>query len=256
MRRTPLSYRPAFTLIELLVVVGVIGVIISILLPSLAKARTQSKLTVCGSNLRQIATTIHAYAMDQRGHIPVGPNSDMFPFPGAPIWNRWASNQVWIGSLKTGNALGVMTPKPLPTTNLLFCPDDNSDDIPKEMGNTAFKMDADAYCSYLYRQFDETTSGRLDNLGRNSLGLPANALALDVNSLGGIKIRVNHRAAWVNIVYRDGHAARFAHRKDALALRAQDYASFPVSIARRLDEILCVADYSLRGLPENTPPLP
>jgi prepilin-type N-terminal cleavage/methylation domain-containing protein len=61
----PRKFR-GFTLIELLVVVAIIAVLIAILLPSLGRAREQSKTVKCAANLRSIyqAVTIYETAFD------------------------------------------------------------------------------------------------------------------------------------------------------------------------------------------------
>lgn len=61
-----------FTLVELLVVIGIIGLLISILLPSLNRARQMSKGLVCSSNLRQIGTALQMYVNENKGWAPRG----------------------------------------------------------------------------------------------------------------------------------------------------------------------------------------
>ena len=65
-----LMKRRKFTLIELLVVVAIIGILASMLLPSLAKAREASKVAVCISNQSQIFTAISMYADDNNSFMP------------------------------------------------------------------------------------------------------------------------------------------------------------------------------------------
>jgi len=60
----------AFTLIELLVVIAIIALLISILLPSLSRARELSKRTVCSANLRGIGQAFYLYAQDDPGVFP------------------------------------------------------------------------------------------------------------------------------------------------------------------------------------------
>lgn len=64
------AHRSAFTLVELLVVMGIIAVLISILLPSLAAARVAANRTQTLSNLRQIGMAMSMYENDYRGKRP------------------------------------------------------------------------------------------------------------------------------------------------------------------------------------------
>lgn len=56
--------KKAFTLVELLVVISIIALLLSILMPSLSRAREQGKSVVCKSNLRQIGLATALYLND------------------------------------------------------------------------------------------------------------------------------------------------------------------------------------------------
>lgn len=62
--------RSAFTLVELLVVIGIIAVLISILLPTLAGARQEAVSAQCLSQLKQIGNAAMMYANDNNGWFP------------------------------------------------------------------------------------------------------------------------------------------------------------------------------------------
>jgi prepilin-type N-terminal cleavage/methylation domain-containing protein/prepilin-type processing-associated H-X9-DG protein len=62
--------RKGFTLVELLVVIGIIALLISILLPSLNKARSAAKAATCLSNCRQMGTAWTMYLSDSKGGLP------------------------------------------------------------------------------------------------------------------------------------------------------------------------------------------
>ena len=59
-----------FTLVELLVVISIIALLISLMLPSLRKAREIAKTTVCLSNMRQMGISLTTYAFENNDYIP------------------------------------------------------------------------------------------------------------------------------------------------------------------------------------------
>ncbi len=60
----------AFTLVELLVVVAMIGILSSLLLPSLARTKSQAQGAFCQNNARQLILGCLMYCDDSRGFFP------------------------------------------------------------------------------------------------------------------------------------------------------------------------------------------
>lgn len=61
----------AFTLLELVLVVAIITILVSLLLPSFAKAKMRADRVKCVNNLKQIGIAFHLFANDHRGHLPM-----------------------------------------------------------------------------------------------------------------------------------------------------------------------------------------
>ena len=60
-----------FTLIELLVVIAIISLLVSILLPSLSKARSLARMAVCSMQLNGLGTATALYMADNNDSYPV-----------------------------------------------------------------------------------------------------------------------------------------------------------------------------------------
>lgn len=69
------EFKRGFTLIELLVIIAIIALLLSILGPSLKKAKETGMRTVCQSNLRSLAQCMQLYTNDNDSEVPCGETS-------------------------------------------------------------------------------------------------------------------------------------------------------------------------------------
>lgn len=83
--------RRGFTLIELLVVIAIIGLLMSLLVPSLSRARGNAKTAVCASNMRGLMQAVYLYAND---------NKDRLVSAGLAHGGSGNEHAAWINTLK------------------------------------------------------------------------------------------------------------------------------------------------------------
>ncbi len=141
--------RKGFTLIELMVVVLIIGLLISILLPSLGQAMEAARQAQCAANLKGFGNTFKIYASQNNGSYPSLQQGKMFD----GITDMAVANGV-----DTQGSLWLMIVAKMTAPEAVICPSDK--------GARAFSKNKDGTAAVADNPFPEVnTSGTEDTNG-------------------------------------------------------------------------------------------
>lgn len=105
------SVGSAFTLVELLVVVAVIGILASMLLPALARAKTKAQGIGCINNLRQLQFCWLSYCGDFNDALPANSVTTPQLQPRAQMAstsNSWVAGNAWSDTTSDNLKRGVL----------------------------------------------------------------------------------------------------------------------------------------------------
>lgn len=203
-----------FTLIELLSVIAIIVLLLSILLPSLSKAKGTAQLAKCTSNLKQIYIGLGTYSNDYNAWYP----SHWLPYtPSGVTHSIWTSMLTDMGY--TSGAL--LKTKPYGFVNIssiYYCPSDRLTAATNYKGrslgfssyglNDSWESPSYGACGWQWNQSVFVNSGILARHKTKVMVAEADA---SITNNGEALVRKNNFSATHNnsgaLIFTDGHAA-------------------------------------------------
>jgi len=129
--------RCGFTLIELLVVIAIIALLVSILVPSLRKARDVARTAVCLANMKNIGQAYLFYSSENHGHIVplMAQNAETNRWAQEASGlsdGAWAANQAGFTGGSGGRGWAVVLWPYYRSLELMTCPADPHRDLTTE----------------------------------------------------------------------------------------------------------------------------
>ncbi len=177
-----------FTLIELLVVIAIVAILMTLLLPALAKGKLKAKQTECGSNLRQVGLSFRMFADEHDNRLPM------------QVSVRRGGTLEYINRGETWRHFQVMS-NLLVNSKLVLCPAD------RERGSTNWNALGNLNTSFFVGV--DAQIGRTHQM----LAGDRNILTPGYPTPGVVPLQTNMTAFWTqemhqyrgNILFADGH---------------------------------------------------
>lgn len=212
--------KSGFTLVELLVTIAIIGILASLLLTAIGRAKEKARRTVCISNLKQLGQAFTMYLDNNADFFPASGSRTLFgPMP--EDWVHWQQGRdvnekgiaPYIGSG------GVVA-------NLLRCPVDRASiDLARNNTTNAYTF---SYSFTSYALSNGVNKGMAMAMGTNGVKLPFNSnrvrnpskkIMLVEEERGGVNGLGLNDARWIpennalterhahkaNVLFVDGH---------------------------------------------------
>jgi len=203
--------RGAFTLIEILVVIGIIGLLMAFLLPTLEKAREQGTAVKCANNLRTLGEMLSLYANENHGSYPRTRYVPDAPLafgtnPASP--DPFSVTGPNVNDVTAALFLLVRTER-MPVV-MFVCPYDDvntwTPDPAPDPSNRSNFTDYQKNLGYSFANPYPSSAARDAGYSFTSHLRGSFAVAADMNpGTGGMKNSESHEDRGQNVLYADGH---------------------------------------------------
>lgn len=181
----------SFTLIELLVVVAIIGILASMILPALGKARGAALTTDCISELKQINAAVRMYLDDNEQHYNRTAYAASIYFDTGVVQtnseNDAVHTEVLLDSLYVNKKETFM------------CISSN------ETGKSSFSGDHAFNTEFVKAKYEDTRESDIINLTSFMYATDTNSGWLKVSTPQRIQVR--HQGSKLNHMWADGHVS-------------------------------------------------